>query len=243
MGLALKSLERLLLPNVCVSCERPVEPSNPDALVCGPCRSRLREVPAGCHRCRQPLPPVGPCRFCSDWPDELVWATSGFWLGPEAREIVHHLKYEGFSRLGEMVAEAISRVIPHPGKACLVPMPLSDARSRERGYNQACAIARPLSRLWNLELSETTLRRVRDTKSQTSLTPEQRAENVAGAFDASHRRRGGVDTLVLVDDVLTTGATIVAATQALKQAGWVNIGAVTFGRALPFEVRIGSPES
>ncbi|MFQ5704775.1 MAG: ComF family protein [Gemmatimonadales bacterium] len=186
------------------------------------------------------MPPVGPCRFCADWPRELAWASSGYWLGREAREIVHHLKYEGFFLLGRAVAAAVARVIPAPGKACLLPIPLSSARLRERGYNQAAAIARPLSDLWDVELSETILWRARETRSQTSLTPEQRMANVSGAFGAQPPAGDAGTTLVLVDDVLTTGATLVAAARALADVGWTAIGAVTFGRALPFEVRVGS---
>ena len=90
IGAALLALERLLLPNSCVSCGRVVVPSEPDALVCAQCYARLRAVPAGCARCWQPLPPVGPCRFCADWPEAFEWVRSAVWLGDEARDIVHH---------------------------------------------------------------------------------------------------------------------------------------------------------
>ncbi len=238
---ALRALERLLLPNVCVACDGPVSREGPDELICSLCRARLRRPSRGCHRCQQPLPPVGPCRFCSDWPDVLRRVRSAAWLGPEAREIVHHLKYEGYTALGRPVAELIARAVPRPAHSVLVPVPLGPGRERDRGYNQAAVIARALGTVWSVPVAESLLRRVRDTRSQTALTPEERRSNVARAFAAaslpSHRGRRSGAAVILVDDVLTTGATLAASAAALATAGWSELGAVTFARALPFELR------
>lgn len=237
---ALRSLERLLLPNSCVACGRLAGRASPDALVCALCSSRLRVVPVGCERCAQPLPPVGPCRFCADWPETLSHVRSAVWLGDEAREIVHYLKYEGYTKLARLAAQSIARVIPRPHSAVLVPVPLSRRRLRHRGYNQAEVIARELGRTWDVPCDSGVLIRTRDTKTQTALTPDERNSNVAGAFFASPAPspRAEASSIILVDDVLTTGATLVAAAAALQEAGWWGVGAVTFARALPFEVRV-----
>src|SRR5437762_8569926 len=79
-------LQRLLLPNCCVVCERMVEQAMPDDLVCAVCRSRFQVVAPGCERCGQPLPPIGPCRFCVAWPDALGQARSAVWLTGGARD-------------------------------------------------------------------------------------------------------------------------------------------------------------
>jgi len=263
MAGVLRALERFLLPNACVACERPVEPRRPDALVCGPCLSRLRYLGPGCERCRQPMPPVGPCRFCDGWPRSLESVLSAVWLGAEAREMIHHLKYEGYTALAGAIAEVIRRAAPHPPTGVLVPVPLGARRRRARGYNQATAIARALSARWRLPVWEHVLGRSRDTRSQTSLGPEERRSNVAGVFaaaappgvlgrrDAGGRERGDRDrtapgmgprkasgpAVILVDDVLTTGATLAAAASALEGAGWPTVSAVTFARALPFARR------
>jgi ComF family protein len=166
---------------------------------------------------------------------------SAAWLGPEAREIVHHLKYEGYTALGRPLARLIARAVARPAAAALAPVPLGQGRHRERGYNQAAVIARALGYVWRLPVTERLLRRVRDTRSQTALTPDERHANVAGAFTArpAPRRRGEgcVTAVILVDDVLTTGATLAAAAAALAAAGWSEVGAITFARALPFELR------
>lgn len=231
----LAALERLLLPNACVACERLIEASTPNALVCGVCRSRLRRVPTGCQRCQQPEPPIGPCRFCKDWPESLAWARSAVWLGSEARDIAHHLKYGGYRKLGAVMAEVIARTVQRPSADLLIPMPLSRRREAERGYNQAFIIAAELSKRWSIQVDSRVLRRVRETKTQTALTPQARLANVAGAFTA--RSGSGAGSPILVDDVLTTGATLRTAAEALSQAEWSAARAVTFARALPFEIK------
>jgi ComF family protein len=237
-GLA-TALQRFLLPNGCVTCDGPVEPGRPDGLICGVCRTRMRALAAGCARCGQPLPPVGPCRFCAGWPAALAFARSAVWLDDVARPVVHHLKYDALPTLATDIAEVIARHLPRPDHAPLVPIPLSTRRRRSRGYNQAAAIARALGRRWAMPVSERLLSRTRDTGTQTALTPEARLENVAGAFVAhpAHPGEGQGGAIILIDDVLTTGATLVAAATALGAAGWRSVGAVTFARALPYELR------
>ncbi len=233
---ALVALERLLLPNCCVACGRLVGPSRPDELVCTTCLSRMRTVPLGCVRCRQPLPPVGPCRFCAAWPPTLRWAASAVWLGDEAREIVHHLKYGGYPSLARLAAEVVVRRVAHPGRSVLVPIPLGRRRLRQRGYNQATELARALGGLWSLPVAPSNLERVRETKTQTELSPDGRRENVKGAFAAS--RCSVRLPVILIDDVLTTGATLAAAASAMARAGWGDVGAVTFARAMPLAVQL-----
>lgn len=254
----LRAVERFLLPNACVACDRPVEPHQPDRLLCGVCRSRLRPLVGGCDRCGQPLPPLGPCRLCLTWPAALRWVRSAYWLNDPARAAIHRLKYDGFHALGDELADLTVRRVSVPGTAFLVPIPLSPRRARARGYNQAAALARGLASRWRRPVSETLLQRVRESGTQTALTPAARIANVASAFEAcpppGTRRhlavgRGVTDgpavgrregrAVILVDDVLTTGATLSAAARALADAGWTTVGAVTFARALPYDIRAG----
>jgi predicted amidophosphoribosyltransferase len=117
---------------------------------------------------------------------------------------------------------------PLTGQVSLIPIPLGPRRLRDRGYNQSERIARALAACTGLELRTDGLSRLRDTRTQTALTPEGRQANVAGAF-----RPSGVAgaRCVLVDDVFTTGATLAEAGAALAAGGAARIEAVTFARA------------
>ena len=237
------SLERFLLPNVCIVCERSVSQNEPDALVCGVCITRMRPVGSGCDRCAQPLPPMGGCRFCVDWPDRFR-ARSGVWLGREARVVVHALKYRHMPRLAELAARVLTRTVPVPAGPCvLIPVPVGKKRLRRRGYNQAERLARALARRWRKPVMLDALQRVRDTTSQTALTPERRLANVAGAFEGRQvglleRSPGKVTRAVLIDDVLTTGATLQGAAEMLIKSNWQSVDAVTFARALPYDLSV-----
>jgi ComF family protein len=118
-------------------------------------------------------------------------------------------------------------------RVALVPVPLSATRLRERGYNQAESLARALAPHWCVPVWTDALVRTRATQSQVRLTPSERASNVSRAFAVPLHRRAELrgQHLVLVDDVVTTAATLNAAVQALVEGGARIISCVTFGRA------------
>ena len=119
-----------------------------------------------------------------------------------------------------------------------MPVPLGPRRLRERGFNQAAAIATALGETWRLPVDQATLTRRRETGTQTALGPARRLGNTAGAFVAQPPPEAHAPPVILVDDVLTTGATLVACATALGEAGWSRVDAVTFARALPYDLRV-----
>lgn len=236
-----RDCEAFLLPAACLGCERPLGRATERRGLCDPCRLRLVPIPPPvCRRCGQPADrwvPVAEaeasCGFCHGWPPALAWATSAVWHDREpARTLVHALKYGGWRLAAHAMAEVMtrecrSRLGP---LEVLVPVPLGRHRRRERGYNQADELAGAIAALTGLRVARDVLERRRETRSQTTLDPSGRRANVAGAFAARPASLAGLH-VALVDDVLTTGATLAEAAVALAGAGPAAIGAVTFARA------------
>ena len=221
------ALERWLLPAECLVCQGSA--GKDDALICDLCRRRWRPVSAPwCDRCGQPKVDDLPCRLCAAWPAALSRARSGVWLDEGARKGVHALKYSGWWRVAAQLARAMTGLEPLAEGIILVPVPLAPKRLATRGYNQAERLAAALSELTGHPVADAALARRRETPTQTALTPEERRVNVSGAFAGS-----GVKgrCAVLVDDVLTTGATLGACAEALVAAGAAQVEAVTFARA------------
>ena len=152
-------------------------------------------------------------------------------LAPCARA-VHQLKYRRDLALGERLAELIVQVLDKQDWEVdlIVPVPLGKKRLRQRGYNQAVMLARPLAWTIGVEYGAKILKRVRETKTQIGLSRLERRENVSGAFEANTQLLKGRKVL-LVDDVITTGATLNSAAFAMRQVGVEQVYAVTLARA------------
>lgn len=230
----------LLLPAACAICGRP-RAAHERELVCGACWLRAQELPRPrCDRCGHPrnfARPSAPCVWCPLLPPYVRAARSAYALpGGTAESIVHAFKYDGWHALGEAMARRMAALRFPPDVECeragVVPVPLATSRRRERGYNQSEVLADGLARLWNLPLRTDLLARTRATTTQTRLTPGERQRNVANAF-RSLADRGSLRGrhLVLVDDVVTTAATLNACAAALHDGGVRIVSFVTFGRA------------
>ncbi len=232
-----------LLPPVCLGCGGGIAPADRARLICRRCRARLPVLPApGCPRCGAPRlqtgrpdPPLS-CRECERWPPHLRAARSACLLLPPADRIVHQLKYRGWHALAEPMAERMA-ALPLPEDTArearlVVPVPTTAARRRARGYNQAELLAAAYARRTGRQLWGA-LERSAAASSQTSLQPVERRANVTDAFrcvaSAERGLRGA--HVLLVDDVLTTGATAAECTRPLAEAGVHAVTLVTFARA------------
>ena len=225
-----RRIEAWLLPAACLGCGRPVAAED-EPLACDLCRTRWRAASLPiCHRCGQPVELNLACRICADWPPDFGPVRSAVMLDPQVRHLVHHFKYHGWQRLADcLAAPMVSLLDTMLPEAELVPIPLAAGRLRQRGYNQAAELALALGRRTGRPVAEHRMGRLRETRTQTRLASAERRANLAGAFGATDLER----PVVLVDDVFTTGATLVSAASALLDAGATRVEAVTFARAQP----------
>lgn len=248
-----RSLLEFFLPVSCLGCGGRMVPEESARGWCGRCGARLRPPPApGCGRCQAPLgtarQPHRQCRECAHWPGELVAAGAAAAMAGPAHRLVHALKYEGWRALAPTLArrmEPVARRLvprleedPADGSSGLVvvPIPTTRTRARSRGYNQAELLAREVARRLEFPVVTGALRRVEEGGTQVALDPAARRANVRHAFRSGVRGGDaalGAGRILLVDDVLTTGATIEAAARALVAGGARRVAAVTFARALP----------
>ena len=160
------------------------------------------------------------------------------------RQAIHALKYDRLHPaargLGPMLAEAIAQLAGEaPAEMLVVPVPLHRSKYAQRGFNQARSLAaealgflRKSHPQWRLTLAPSTLMRLRATESQAGLTPRQRRLNVRGAFSVSDPSLVKVQHVLLVDDILTTGATARAAAQTLLRAGAASVWVATLAQAI-----------
>lgn len=229
----------LLFPAVCPVCgtrsddrrRRPFCTACWDALPllpepgCPVCGRAFVGLPAGlrCDACRRAPPPFGYARAVAAYRDGM-------------RAAIHVLKYRGRRAvappLGALLAQVGRRLLPSPPEGCadelavdaIVPVPLHGARLAERGFNQAELLAAPVAAAWQRPLLTRALVRTRPTAPQTELDAMARRQNVTGAFAVARPAEVAGLRLLLIDDVLTTGATVSAAARALRQGGAASVG-------------------
>ncbi len=226
-----------LLPATCCACERLLHRGE-RGLVCGRCWARLAPLSSPqCPRCGHPGAKPR-CSWCELLPPCVATARSVCWTHKGAgSSIVHALKYGGWHAVAVEMAERMARLAwPHEtigARAALVAVPLAPSRLRERGFNQSELLARALAARWRLPLWPDVLERARATATQTRLTPDQRLANVSGAFRVRESARLTLRNahVVIVDDVVTTAATLNACAAALQAGGARTLSYVTFGRA------------
>ena len=208
----IKSLEQLVYPQYCNRCE--ISLSEGEQLYCSQCR----------------VADIKPTKL-GNWVrglqthHNLDYAISFYWFGEVIQAYIHHLKYFGWnSFLPRLINNAVraEKLPMEASDAIMLPIPLHRVRQRDRGFNQAAVIARELAQQWNLTMDESLLKRKKYTKTQTTLSIQERQENMYMAFQTAKNTPKAV---ILVDDVLTTGSTADACAVRLRENGskWVGL--------------------
>ncbi|MDN5362222.1 MAG: hypothetical protein PWP70_1269 [Moorella sp. (in: firmicutes)] len=229
----------LLFPQgkVCAWCGRPVGRE----LLCTECRREVYSWREEYHPCRYcgRLLPAGQgdtCRHCQEERPPFQRARAVGAYGGILKEIIWALKYQGrrslAGPLGILLAGVVLKELGPESPQLLIPVPLTAARLQSRSFNQAELLARALGRELGLAVAGQALVRVRETAPQVGLSRQARWQNLAGAFRVPEHGLVRGRRLLLVDDVLTTGATAVACTAALLSAGATSVRVVTLATGL-----------
>ncbi len=149
------------------------------------------------------------------------------------REAIHSLKYKNNIPLGYYFSQKLVPLILEAGWNfdVVVPVPLNPSRLRSRGFNQSTLIARPLAHQFNLPFDNKSLSRIRDTSPQVDLSANERFLNVEGAFLGNPANIKGKGVLI-IDDVITTGATMINCTKALLESGATKVFCLSVARVI-----------
>lgn len=230
----------LLYPAICPACGGSLAAGRRDPL-CGACWTGiLRLAPPWCSTCGVPVvtfdrstPPAGPCPTCRAEPPPFDYARAAAHYSGPLRDALPALKFHGKRALArplaELLIEQCAGALP-AGIDAVIPVPLAPARERARGFNQAALIAEPVARALGIPLRPRWLARARATLPQSDLGAAERRANVRNAFQAAPAVAGR--HVMVVDDVLTTGATAGECARALRVAGAQRIGVLTVARVV-----------
>lgn len=201
-----KEVKDIIYPNNCIICNKYVEDSR-DCI---------------CKRCFSKFEPT----WLEDWIDKLRFSDgidevySGWYATGSINDLVHNIKYHNQPRIGEELGRRMATEIPIDELEhidLITAVPLNSVRNRERGYNQSEWIGKGLSKAWNVPYQGNLLKRIKYTHTQTDLSATERKLNMEDAFSSSIK----IDSLsiAIVDDVITTGATLSACAVVLKKCG------------------------
>ncbi|MEW6717758.1 MAG: ComF family protein [Chloroflexota bacterium] len=217
-----------LYPPRCAGCEKQ------GVRLCHDCVQTIQKLePPYCLLCADPIDTGEICQKCINHPPKYDFLRSWAVFGGPLRQALHRLKYRRDLGLGDVLAHQMVQCLNSQDWKIdvVVPVPLGRARQKERGYNQAALLARPLAWECALAYRPKAIRRVKETRSQVGLSLEGRRENTHNAFVAQ-RELVSEQNVLIVDDVATTGATLDACAQALRAAGAQQVYAITLARAL-----------
>ncbi len=215
----------LLVPLQCLGCQREGN------LLCAQCRDALDKLnPPYCTVCAQPSP-RSLCNWCRRTPLAIDGIRAPYLMQGPIREAIHSLKYRSVRAIAPELAQLLAQYMTRHRITgdLLVPVPLHSRRLRSRGYNQSALLAQELAKLTGLSVDERLVFRTRDAPPQVhEASREQRRSNVEDSFQCNNGLAG--ESVILVDDVVTTGSTLSACAAALKDAGAASVWGLTVAR-------------
>ena len=225
------SLIDLIAPRVCAICGNRL--AGPEQAICGACNRHLPRTDHVLTPLDNPL-----CRlYWKQMPVGKAAAWFYYSAGSPAGRAIYALKYHHQADIGRLLGEMMAREFQaegfFEGIELLVPVPLTRGRQRQRGYNQSLLIAEGVSHITGIPIADKALRRVRFDGSQTQNDIEARRQNVKDAFQLRHPEHVKGRHLLLIDDVVTTGATTLSCARELAKAGGVTVSVLSLGFVRP----------
>lgn len=217
-----------LWPQQCLLCTAAVVATP----VCKDCYLHLPWLAqAHCPQCALPTATGNVCGACLSHPPRFDSVCAAFAYVWPLAPLIHQYKYAGNLVLAQFFGRVLAQSAAKHQVDLLIPMPLAPTRLRSRGFNQALEVARVLSKLTGVALAANACRRVRDSTPQAMLPWNERVRNIRGAFVCDADLRG--KRVAVVDDVMTTGATLNELARNLRQAGAAEIQGWVVARTLP----------
>lgn len=206
-------IKKVTLSSTCLSCNNLMDEN--ESKICRNCLSMLTPTNRG------------------NWVGDLTVNThidkvySAWFFEDVIQGLIHGLKYNGNAKTGKILGAMTGRIFKDECSELdsLIPVPLHSTRARERGYNQAEWIARGLSYVIGVQVDAKTMFRTKNTKSQTTLTQDERTANMKNAFHL--RKQELQENIALIDDVITTGSTVSTCAEILKQNGVKSVTVIT----------------
>ena len=229
-----------IYPPKCMACRALLPPQVPPrAWLCAQCKPLLVPLQGPfCPRCGSPLPEDAACTACRGRPFAFDFHRAGFPYDGVLQELLHQMKFRSYKQyaqgLGHILAENCADWKWMQSYDFLVPVPLHPAKKRSRGYNQAAVLAKPLALALDIPLAEGLIQRVRNTPPQSGLSPSEREKNLMGAFAYNNRKKLDIahPKILLLDDIFTTGTTMHACAQVLKNQGAAGVACISLSIAL-----------
>ena len=240
MNQLLSAIVDLIFPPCCPICKRRGESFHPPRL-CPQCQGEVKLIVSPlCTICGLPFTAgEGEDHLCGDCLTERRYFTTaravGIYQGTLQKAIPmfkYRMNTPLIKTLGDILITNCERLLNPFAYDLLIPVPLHRSRLRERGFNQALILVREVENKIHLPLDYLNLQRIRDTQPQTSLKEKERKKNVRGAFGLREEQKVKGKTILLVDDVYTTGATVNECSRVLKKAGAKRVDVLTLARAV-----------
>jgi ComF family protein len=232
------ALKDFMWPGRCPACNEKLSADSPTpstAPFCEECAAGLTPIDSPiCTRCGLPFDSAGPDHLCGECladPPPFARARAGFEYGASARDAVLRLKYGKVQWVGEALGRLLCNIagistLPD----ILVPVPLHPKRLVKRGFNQAALLAAPSARLLGRPIRANVVQRVQETPPQAGQTRHERFANLRGAFICNNEPAVQGKRILLIDDVITTGATVREVSRTLTKAGAESVEVIAFAR-------------